>query len=111
MKYDDGFVAYLNGVEVARRNSPGTTGTPPAWNAAATAEHIPNDAAVFEDIDISSFKSCLDAGNLLAIQGLNLSAGDADFLVLPELVAVTLGISSPQFFSPASPGRRTPPQY
>jgi hypothetical protein len=104
MKYDDGFVAYLNGVEVARRNAPGAAGTPLAWNAAASAEHIPNDAVVFEDIDISSFKSLLGAGNLLAIQGLNLSAGDSDFLVMPELVAVTLSMSSPQFFSPASPG-------
>ncbi|MCX5684068.1 MAG: lamin tail domain-containing protein [Planctomycetota bacterium] len=33
MKYDDGFVAYLNGVEVARRNAPTST----SWNTAATA--------------------------------------------------------------------------
>ena len=59
MKYDDGFVAYLNGVEVARRNAPGTAGTPLAWNAAANAEHIPNEAVIFEDIDISAFKSLL----------------------------------------------------
>ncbi|HLP78800.1 MAG TPA: lamin tail domain-containing protein, partial [Candidatus Paceibacterota bacterium] len=35
MKYDDGFIAYLNGVEIARRNSPAT----PAWNSAATTNH------------------------------------------------------------------------
>ncbi len=31
--YDDGFVAYLNGTEIARRNAPEGT---PAWNATAT---------------------------------------------------------------------------
>ena len=35
MRYDDGFVAYLNGSELLRRNSPGT----PAWNSAATNSH------------------------------------------------------------------------
>ena len=35
VRYDDGFVAYLNGWEVARANAPTTL----AWNAAATAEH------------------------------------------------------------------------
>ncbi len=33
MQYDDGFVAYLNGWEVARRNAP----QKPQWNSAATA--------------------------------------------------------------------------
>ena len=35
MRYDDGFIAYLNGTEVLRRNAP----TVPAWNSAATAVH------------------------------------------------------------------------
>ena len=91
-------------MEVARRNAPGTAGTPPAWNAAATAEHFHNDGAVFEDINISSFINLLGAGNVLAIQGLNLSAGDSDFLVVPELIAVSLGTGSPQFFNPSTPG-------
>ena len=29
IRYDDGFVAYINGTEVARRNASGT----PAWNS------------------------------------------------------------------------------
>src|SRR5262249_27834861 len=36
MKYDDGFVAYLNGTEVARSHAGGTPGTPLAFNAAGT---------------------------------------------------------------------------
>src|SRR3989449_10963748 len=35
MRYDDGFAAYLNGQEVARRNAP----TTPQWNSAAIAAH------------------------------------------------------------------------
>ena len=37
LRYDDGFVAYLNGTEIARRNSPPTN----IWNSAATANHGP----------------------------------------------------------------------
>src|SRR6185295_11272922 len=33
IQYDDGFVAYLNGMEVARRNAPAA----PIWNSSATA--------------------------------------------------------------------------
>ena len=32
MRYDDGFVAYLNGQVVASRNAPGS----PQWNSSAT---------------------------------------------------------------------------
>ncbi len=35
VRYDDGFVAYLNGWEVARANAPAK----PTWNAAATGSH------------------------------------------------------------------------
>ncbi|MEY2410520.1 MAG: hypothetical protein QOF48_3190, partial [Verrucomicrobiota bacterium] len=35
LRYDDGFVAYLNGVEVARRNAP----VAPVWNSSASASH------------------------------------------------------------------------
>src|ERR1043166_2266764 len=37
MRYDDGFVAYLNGTEILRRNAPAS----PAWNSQATAAHGP----------------------------------------------------------------------
>jgi hypothetical protein len=81
MRYDDGFVAYVNGMEVARRNFIGQ----PAWNSAANAEHA---AGAFEEIDISDFANTLSYGaNVLAIQGLNASAGNTDFLISCELVA------------------------
>ncbi len=105
MKYDDGFVAYLNGVEVARRNAAGTPGTPLAWNAAATASHSNSQAIVYEDIDLTSFVGSLVAGpNVLAIQGLNVLPSDTDFLMLPELDAGSDTITGTTFFSPPTPG-------
>jgi len=96
MKYADGFVAYLNGQEVARSgNVPAT----PVWNSAATGNRTSLQAQVFQTFDISdclwvdpqSQASLLQAvGNVLAIHGMNASAGDASFLVLPEVVASTI---------------------
>src|SRR5262249_46033821 len=47
--YDDGFIAYLNGQEVARRNAP----TAAQWNSAATTTHPSYQATQFEEINIS----------------------------------------------------------
>ncbi|MGE5293755.1 MAG: lamin tail domain-containing protein [Solirubrobacterales bacterium] len=82
MQYDDGFVAYLNGVEVARRNFEGD----PAWNSIAAASHSDIDAVLFESIDLSSFIASLRQGNnILAIQGLNAGVSSSDFLIAAEL--------------------------
>ena len=84
IKYDDGFVAYLNGVEVARRNFSGT----PTWNSNANSSHDDSLAVAFENIDISSYLSFLSEGsNILAIQGLNQSPTSSDFLISVELLA------------------------
>ena len=73
MKYDDGFVAYLNGIKIADRNAPAS----PVWNSAATAEHPDDQAKVFESFDLPIPDGVLQSGsNVLAIQGLNLSADD-----------------------------------
>jgi len=82
MRCDDGYVAWLNGVEIARRNAPAS----PVWNSTATATSLGSDV---ETIDVSDRLDLLVAGsvNVLAIQGLNLSATDDDFLVMPELIA------------------------
>ena len=103
MQYDDGFVAYLNGVEVARRNAPET----PAWNSGATANHPDAQAVVFEDIDISAHAGRLRQGNnVLAVHGLNQGAADPDFLILPELVASGSEFATGQhrYFPTPTPG-------
>ncbi len=84
VKYDDGFVAYINGVEVARRNFSGQ----PAWNSNASAAHPDAQATVAEDIDITAHRSALrDGDNILAVHGLNISATDDDFLINMDLTA------------------------
>ncbi len=81
MFYDDGFVAYLNGVEVARAYFNGT----PQWNSAASGTHECYDA---ESFDISSHIGVLHQGvNVLAIHGLNTPSTSSDFLIGAELIA------------------------
>jgi len=88
MMYDDGFIAYINGVEVKRRNFTGS----PGWNSEATAMNADANAVNFEDFDISSYISTLNTGNnILAIQGLNYGITSSDFLISVELVAGQAG--------------------
>ncbi len=105
MKYDDGFVAYLNGYEVARRNAPGTAGQPLAWNAAATAQRADSEVVMWETIDLTAHRDKLLPGtNVLAIQALNFSVNDTDFLILPELSQIiVLGLGEHYFATP-TPG-------
>ena len=82
MKYDDGFVAYLNGVEVARRNAI----DPLNWDSTALTTHRDTLAVLFEDIDITDFKGQMREGkNVLAIHALNSNSNSNDFLMVAEL--------------------------
>ncbi len=101
VKYDDGFVAYLNGAEVARRNAPSA----PAWNSAATASRSTAAVLAFEDIDVTPYLGQLQAGaNVLAFQGLNVTAADGDFLIYAELAEnKVLGLTNHYFATP-TPG-------
>ncbi|MBN1506390.1 MAG: lamin tail domain-containing protein [Sedimentisphaerales bacterium] len=84
VRYDDGFVAYINGTEVCRAQADGT----PAWNAGASASHSDTDAIVFENFDISSRVATLRQGdNVLAVHGLNQGSTSSDFLLSVELAA------------------------
>ncbi|NQU24289.1 MAG: CotH kinase family protein, partial [Candidatus Nealsonbacteria bacterium] len=96
MKYNDGFVAYLNGVSVAASNAPAS----PGWNAVATVDRDAAGSLEFETFDLTPHLELLQPGvNVLAIHGLNFSAVDPDFLILPDL-----GRSSRRFFGNPTPG-------
>ncbi len=60
----------------------------------------------YEDFDISPFREALLAGaNMLAIQGLNVSATNSNFLIQPELLGRRLSLAAvPGFLYPATPG-------
>ncbi|MHC4323623.1 MAG: lamin tail domain-containing protein, partial [Planctomycetota bacterium] len=82
VRYDDGFVAYLNGIEVARRNFDET----PAWDSHASSSHPDSLAVEFEEIDISEFIGDIKSGdNVLAIHGMNTSRTSSDMLISAEL--------------------------
>ncbi|MFP6738123.1 MAG: WD40 repeat domain-containing protein [Planctomycetota bacterium] len=81
--YDDGFVAYLNGVEVDRE---AMIGKPPAFNQGAIA--TVNNARE-KHIDLKSHLGKLKAGeNVLAVQGHNANLASSDFILTPSLDAV-----------------------
>ncbi|MCP4848157.1 MAG: hypothetical protein GY899_09460 [Verrucomicrobiaceae bacterium] len=85
MKYDDAFIAYLNGTRVASSSNVPVGAT---WNSAATAIHADTEAVIFQDFDISAFRNLLRQGdNMLAIQTLNSSSTSSDLLCLPKLSA------------------------
>jgi PA14 domain-containing protein/CotH protein/Big-like domain-containing protein/chitobiase/beta-hexosaminidase-like protein/lamin tail-like protein/Ig-like domain-containing protein len=108
MKYDDGFVAYLNGTEVARRNVPALL----QWNSVAPVSRANTSVVIFEDIDVTSRLNLLQSGtNVLAIHGLNDSINSPDFLVLAELVEnKVLGLAQ-HYFSTPTPGSFNSPGF
>ena len=102
VRYDDGFIAYIDGVEVARRNAPASAG----FNASATFDRNADDATEFESIDISAHVGLLTNGShLLAIHGLNDAAGSPDFLINAELSAATVTPQTNIYMDPATPGQ------
>ncbi len=86
VKYADGFIAYINGVEIARRNAP--TGVP-LWNSAATADRPDASAIVVEEIPVpaAAISALLPAPgeNILAIHALNFTVNENRFLICPDL--------------------------
>ncbi|WP_146454978.1 lamin tail domain-containing protein [Rubripirellula tenax] len=102
MQYDDGFVAWINGVEVARRNAP----TSLTFHSAATTTRDFAETVNAESIllDTTAIASLVNGNNVLAIQGLNASASNSSFLIAPELVASKLSTESPTYFATVTPG-------
>jgi hypothetical protein len=105
MKYDDGFVANINGVFVADRYPP-LQGNPLTWNSAASTNRFDGDVNQWDEINLSEYVGALREGtNVLAIHGLNASASDGDFLILPELRASFAGATlAPAYFVTPTPG-------
>jgi hypothetical protein len=88
VQYNDGFVAWLNGEEIVRRNAPASL----AWDSAATNARPGADSLAFEVLNLAAFENLLVPGtNLLAFQALNVAPDDKDFLLVPMLDALSLG--------------------
>jgi hypothetical protein len=78
--YDDGFIAYLNGMEVARRGMPAGAAT---YQTLASVSH---EAGTPETINLGNAGYLLRVGkNVLAIEGHNNSLTSSDFSLNPSL--------------------------
>ncbi|MBN1123610.1 MAG: chitobiase/beta-hexosaminidase C-terminal domain-containing protein, partial [Sedimentisphaerales bacterium] len=80
MRYDDGFIAYLNGQEIAR--SSGITENP--WTTISHETTGFDEFTVFQHIDKIN-----NGDNILAILGLNKTTTSTDFIISAELIAET----------------------
>ena len=86
--YDDAFVAYINGVEIARAN---INGVPPPFNSGTSQDHEAQmySGGIPDRFLISNFSSILNNGqNILTIQAHNVSSNSSDFTIIPFLSAV-----------------------
>lgn len=101
VKYADGFVAYLNGVEVARRNVPQDV----SYNSTALSDRDESIIMQDEEIDITGYLGLLDAGeNILAVHAMRSSTSDPTFLIIPELVAIQEFGLGARYFGKPTPG-------
>jgi len=84
IKYDDGFVAYLNGDEIGRSSNMEGLGSPPAHDADATPNHEVTAAPAL--ISLKPFRDILKPGeNVLAIQVHNGTLNSSDLSIRPRL--------------------------
>ncbi len=105
--YDDGYVAYLNGAEVARSASMVGTGSPPAFGTVATAGHEASAGQSGnppEVVNLNAFIGQLVAGNnVLAIQCHNNALDSSDLSLLPALASTTVQCSGDGECSDSNP--------
>jgi hypothetical protein len=105
LRYDDGFVAWINGVPVAENLAPDVDPMP--WNAAATGERPDAQCIIWEEHPFPAQSVNLRAGtNILAVQLLNKSAGNADALLQTTLLGQTSTVSPANvvYFQQPTPG-------
>lgn len=97
VSYDDGFVAYINDQEVARKNATGT----PAFNSRATVGNADDKAVNFEDFNITTHLSKISQTepNVLTIVGLNDATTSSDMLIWPVLQLGQPGGTPPVTFT------------
>ena len=102
--YDDAFVAYINGVEVARAN---IDGVPPPYNASTNQDHEAQmyNGGTPDRFLVSDFSSILVEGtNVLAIQAHNVSSSSSDLTIIPFLSAIystanSSGVNPPEILN------------
>jgi hypothetical protein len=92
IRYDDGFVAYINGDELTRDNFNAPI---PDWDDDADGLHDDDEARLLQpfrvnrvdDPNVFNFDVLRPGDNILAIHGMNDHTGSSDFLISAELHA------------------------
>ncbi|MCP4449979.1 MAG: hypothetical protein GY809_00840 [Planctomycetes bacterium] len=85
MEYDDGYIAYINGVPVHSQHTPNS----PGHDQPASSNHEADCPGTFDPIDMSESLDLLVPGlNLLALQVHNGSQSSSDFIFVPQLFGV-----------------------
>ena len=105
IQYDDGFVMYLNGREVARRGI--AASAIPNFSSLATLSRSNSVAVLSEEIPSLALVQELHSGtNILAVQAFNKSAIDSDLLMLPQLITrqIKYHAQAERYFATPSPG-------
>ena len=109
MDFDDGFVAYLNGVEIARYNL-GDHGSEVSWDQASVAQQ---EALVYQgqmpmrfDLNASARDLLVSGTNTFAVQVHNVTAASSDLSSNPYLHA---GVSESGSYFHATPSWFFPP--
>lgn len=93
-RFDDGFVAYLNGQRVASKNAPSDERL--TWESVATEsdEHEPDEP--FHVVDLSVYRDLLQPGkNVLSLHVMNDASSSSDLLMQPALVAYPAAPEAP----------------
>ncbi len=102
MDYDDGFVAYLNGTEIARSSNLGTPGTAVNFSDPTSIDH---EAQMYQGIAPEEFligdKIGLlrEGSNILAIEVHNVGSGSSDLSGIPFLVLGFSGLRNEYIYS------------
>lgn len=102
IKFNDGFIAYLNGNEILRQNAPSIA----AWNSSSIQALPPESGIGTMEIALSNFHEIdFQKHNVLAIHGLNDDPNDSDFLLAPELKLTAVQPDQRRFFKQPTPGK------
>ncbi len=105
MKYDDGYLLYLNGVEIRAVNT--VDGFASGYDGRAY-DHWDVQAMAYQSFDLSAYRHLLvDGENVISIHGMNVGSSSSDLLFVPRLIGqmrVVVGNATEGYMASPTPG-------
>jgi len=96
---DDGFILWINGVEVYRENMPGQPGDEPALSDQALRNYS-ESTSVVESLEVSGY--LVEGINTVSIQLFNASIGSSDIGLDLQLISPASGVGQPALPTPGA---------